>query len=84
VLRHRSGVLIVERKLDFVLADAGVDQSDVDPRQGAKPVLVLPEYPDGSAQLHEGLRLRSVKTLPSLSAIVWAEPGGLVLSRPML
>jgi coenzyme F420-0:L-glutamate ligase / coenzyme F420-1:gamma-L-glutamate ligase len=56
VLRQRPGVLIVEHKLGFVLANAGVDQSNVDPRRGAKPVLLLPENPDRSARLlHEGL-----------------------------
>jgi coenzyme F420-0:L-glutamate ligase / coenzyme F420-1:gamma-L-glutamate ligase len=64
VLRHRPGVLIVEHKLGFVLANAGVDQSNVDPRQGAMPALLLPENPDGSAQrLHEGLRLRLGKNV---------------------
>ena len=28
VVRHRPGVLIVEHKLGFVVADAGVDQSE--------------------------------------------------------
>jgi coenzyme F420-0:L-glutamate ligase / coenzyme F420-1:gamma-L-glutamate ligase len=64
VLRHRPGVLIVEHKLGFVLANAGVDQSNVDPGQGEKPVLLLPKDPDASAQrLHEGLRQRLGKTI---------------------
>ncbi len=64
VLRHRPGVLIVEHKLGFVLANAGVDQSNVDPRQGAKPVLLLPEDPDGSARrLHEGIRSQLGKSV---------------------
>jgi coenzyme F420-0:L-glutamate ligase / coenzyme F420-1:gamma-L-glutamate ligase len=64
VLRHRPGVLIVEHKLGFVLANAGVDQSNVDPQRGATPVLLLPEDPDGSAQsLHEGLRRRLGKNV---------------------
>jgi coenzyme F420-0:L-glutamate ligase / coenzyme F420-1:gamma-L-glutamate ligase len=59
VLRHKPNVLIVEHRLGFVLANAGVDQSNVDPRRGAKPVLLLPEYPDRSARLlHEGLKAR--------------------------
>jgi len=53
VLRHRPGVLIVEHKLGFVVANAGVDQSNVDPTKGTLPVLLLPENPDASA-----LRLR--------------------------
>ena len=59
VLRHRPGVLIVEHKLGFVLANAGVDQSNADPSAGEKPVLLLPKDPDASARrLHEGLRER--------------------------
>lgn len=64
VLRYRPGVLIVEHKLGFVLANAGVDQSNVDPQHGVKPVLLLPEDPDGSArQLHEGLRAQLGKNV---------------------
>jgi coenzyme F420-0:L-glutamate ligase / coenzyme F420-1:gamma-L-glutamate ligase len=64
VLRHRPGVLIVEHKLGYVLADAGVDQSNVDPQRGVKPVLLLPEDPDRSARLlHEGLRLKLGKNI---------------------
>jgi coenzyme F420-0:L-glutamate ligase/coenzyme F420-1:gamma-L-glutamate ligase len=59
VLRHRPGVLIVEHKLGFVVANAGVDQSNVDPATGAQPVLLLPEDPDASAlRLHEQFRQR--------------------------
>jgi coenzyme F420-0:L-glutamate ligase/coenzyme F420-1:gamma-L-glutamate ligase len=64
VLRHRANVLIVEHRLGFVLANAGVDQSNVDPRRGTKPVLLLPEDPDKSARLlHEGLRRRLGKNI---------------------
>jgi coenzyme F420-0:L-glutamate ligase / coenzyme F420-1:gamma-L-glutamate ligase len=59
VVRHRPGVLIVEHKLGFVVANAGVDQSNVDPTKGAQPVLLLPENPDASAlRLHEQFRRR--------------------------
>ena len=64
VLRHRPGVLIVEHKLGFVVANAGVDQSNVDPAKGAQPVLLLPEDPDASARrLHEQIRQRMGKTV---------------------
>jgi coenzyme F420-0:L-glutamate ligase / coenzyme F420-1:gamma-L-glutamate ligase len=64
VLRQRPGVLIVEHKLGFVLANAGVDQSNVDPERGEKPVLLLPEDPDRSARLlHEGLRRKLGKNI---------------------
>jgi coenzyme F420-0:L-glutamate ligase/coenzyme F420-1:gamma-L-glutamate ligase len=41
--------LIVEHRLGFVMANAGVDRSNVDPEAGAEPVLLLPRDPDGSA-----------------------------------
>ena len=50
VVRARPGLLIVEHKLGFVMANAGVDQSNVDGRDGRARVLLLPEDPDGSAQ----------------------------------
>jgi coenzyme F420-0:L-glutamate ligase/coenzyme F420-1:gamma-L-glutamate ligase len=49
VVRHRPGVLIVEHRLGFVMANAGIDRSNVDPGMGAEPVLLLPRDPDGSA-----------------------------------
>jgi coenzyme F420-0:L-glutamate ligase/coenzyme F420-1:gamma-L-glutamate ligase len=54
VVRHRPGVLIVEHRLGFVMANAGVDRSNVDPDVGAEPVLLLPRDPDVSAaRLHD-------------------------------
>lgn len=57
VLRYRPGVLIVEHRLGFVCASAGVDHSNagVDPGELADHVLLLPLDPDGSAR---ELRLR--------------------------
>jgi coenzyme F420-0:L-glutamate ligase/coenzyme F420-1:gamma-L-glutamate ligase len=49
VVRHRPGVLIVEHRLGFIMANAGVDRSNVDPAAGAEPVLLLPRDPDASA-----------------------------------
>ena len=46
VVRHRPGVLIVEHRLGFIMANAGVDRSNVDPAAGAEPVLLLPRDPD--------------------------------------
>src|SRR5271165_473002 len=51
VVRYRPGVLIVEHRLGFVLANAGVDSSNVDPQAGIEPVLLLPHDPDGSAAI---------------------------------
>jgi coenzyme F420-0:L-glutamate ligase/coenzyme F420-1:gamma-L-glutamate ligase len=49
VVRHRPGVLIVEHRLGFILANAGVDHSNIDPQAGTETVLLLPHDPDGSA-----------------------------------
>jgi coenzyme F420-0:L-glutamate ligase / coenzyme F420-1:gamma-L-glutamate ligase len=58
VLRTRVGVIIVEHRLGFVCANAGIDQSNVSPHLpvGDEPgvreelVLLLPENPDRSAK----------------------------------
>jgi coenzyme F420-0:L-glutamate ligase/coenzyme F420-1:gamma-L-glutamate ligase len=57
VLRTRQGVMIVEHRLGFVCASAGIDHSNVRGPHGAPGdwVLLLPADPDASAQR---LRLR--------------------------
>jgi coenzyme F420-0:L-glutamate ligase/coenzyme F420-1:gamma-L-glutamate ligase len=56
VLRAKPGVLIVEHRLGFVMASAGVDQSNV-PGGGDEAALLLPEDPDASARrLREAIR----------------------------
>jgi len=55
VVRQRPGVLIVEHRLGFIMANAGVDRSNIDPDVAAEPVLLLPSDPDASAA---GLRAR--------------------------
>ena len=58
VLRTRTGVIIVEHRLGFVCANAGIDHSNVNPplamgdELGASGdwVLLLPENPDNSAR----------------------------------
>jgi coenzyme F420-0:L-glutamate ligase/coenzyme F420-1:gamma-L-glutamate ligase len=49
VVRARRNVLIVEHRLGFIMANAGVDQSNVGPADGAQRALLLPEHPDRSA-----------------------------------
>jgi len=53
VLRTRPGTLIVEHKLGFVCANAGIDHSNVQGLWGNQDdwVLLLPENPDLSASL---------------------------------
>ena len=48
VVRHRRDVLIVAHRLGFVMANAGVDQSNVAGDDGER-VLLLPRDPDASA-----------------------------------
>lgn len=48
VLRKKPGVLIVRHKRGFVMANAGIDQSNVD-HAGGDQALLLPEDPDASA-----------------------------------
>jgi coenzyme F420-0:L-glutamate ligase / coenzyme F420-1:gamma-L-glutamate ligase len=48
VLRKKPGVLIVRHKRGFVMANAGVDQSNVDHAEGDQ-ALLLPLDPDASA-----------------------------------
>jgi coenzyme F420-0:L-glutamate ligase/coenzyme F420-1:gamma-L-glutamate ligase len=49
VVRQRAGVLIVEHRLGFIMANAGIDRSNIDPDIAADPVLLLPSDPDASA-----------------------------------
>ena len=53
VVAHKPGVLVVAHRLGFVLANAGIDRSNVGsetgPKAGAARVLLLPEDPDASA-----------------------------------
>ena len=49
VVRNRPNVLIVEHKLGFVMANAGIDQSNVAPQDGVERALLLPKDPDASA-----------------------------------
>jgi coenzyme F420-0:L-glutamate ligase/coenzyme F420-1:gamma-L-glutamate ligase len=56
VVRSRPNVLIVEHRLGFVMANAGIDQSNVAPSDGVERALLLPVDPDGSAEaLRAGL-----------------------------
>ncbi len=52
VLRHRPGLIVVEHKLGFVCANAGIDRSNVKQNDSSEDetVLLLPEDPDRSAR----------------------------------
>jgi len=50
VVRKRPGLLIVEHRLGYVMANAGVDHSNVEAPDGRERVLLLPRDPDASAE----------------------------------
>ncbi len=55
VIRKKPGVIIVEHRLGYVLANAGIDRSNV--RSDKDWVLLLPVDPDGSAErIRQGLQ----------------------------
>jgi coenzyme F420-0:L-glutamate ligase/coenzyme F420-1:gamma-L-glutamate ligase len=49
VVKHRRNVLIMAHRLGFVMANAGIDQSNIEHADGEERVLLLPGDPDGSA-----------------------------------
>lgn len=54
VVRHREGVLVVAHRLGIVLANAGIDRSNI---EGEDIVLLLPKDPDASARrIREGMK----------------------------
>jgi coenzyme F420-0:L-glutamate ligase/coenzyme F420-1:gamma-L-glutamate ligase len=60
VLRVRAGVIVVEDVRGLVLANAGIDASNVNADGGNETVLLLPDDPDASAaRLRDGLRKRT-------------------------
>jgi len=57
VVRQRPGVVIVEHRLGYVHANAGIDQSNIESTTNDERVLLLPIDPDASAaSLREGLK----------------------------
>src|SRR5205085_6377203 len=49
IVRHRPNLIVAEHRLGFVMANAGIDHSNVGPDDGTERVLLLPLDPDGSA-----------------------------------
>ena len=67
VVRSRPGILIVEHRLGFVMANAGIDQSNVGPSDGTERALLLPVDPDASA---EAIRARLAELTGATPAVV--------------
>lgn len=54
VLRAKPGVIVVANRRGHVMANAGIDRSNLDPDDGTDRVLRLPEDPDASAARLKG------------------------------
>lgn len=66
VVRQRPGLLIVEHRLGFVLANAGIDASNVEPTDGDERVLLLPEDPDRSCKQLRAAIKSATGTVPAV------------------
>jgi len=73
VVRHRPNLLIVEHRLGYVMANAGIDHSNVADDDGGERVLLLPLDPDASA---EALRQRLCAHFGKRLAIVVSDSFG--------
>ena len=75
VLRTRPGAIIVEHRLGFVCANAGIDHSNVagEDAGGGAWVLLLPEDPDASAR---GLRERLRQATGAQAAVLVIDSHG--------
>jgi coenzyme F420-0:L-glutamate ligase / coenzyme F420-1:gamma-L-glutamate ligase len=67
IVRAAKDVLIVEHRLGFIMANAGIDQSNVAATGSGEFALLLPEDPDGSAlRFADGLRVHCGHEVPVL------------------
>ena len=73
VVRARPNLIIVEHRRGWVMANAGIDHSNVAPQDGAERVLLLPLDPDASA---ETLRARLAPSVGGPLGIVISDSFG--------
>jgi coenzyme F420-0:L-glutamate ligase / coenzyme F420-1:gamma-L-glutamate ligase len=73
VVRCRPGVVVVEHRLGYVMANAGIDRSNVDPEAGREPVLLLPRDPEASA---DALRAKLAARFGAAPAVIVADSFG--------
>jgi len=73
VVRARPGILIVEHRLGFVMANAGIDQSNVGSPDEPQRALLLPLDPDASAAT---LRKRLLEKLGVPVAVIISDSFG--------
>lgn len=75
VVRAVRGLIIVENKQGFVMANAGIDESNVDPSIGERPVLLLPVDADASARaLRDQIAKRTSKDVGIVIADSFGRP----------
>jgi coenzyme F420-0:L-glutamate ligase/coenzyme F420-1:gamma-L-glutamate ligase len=73
IVRHRPNLVIAEHRLGHVMANAGIDHSNVAPADGVERVLLLPVDPDGSA---EAIRQRLAEACGKRIAIIVSDSFG--------
>jgi coenzyme F420-0:L-glutamate ligase/coenzyme F420-1:gamma-L-glutamate ligase len=73
IVRHRPNLMIAEHRRGWVMANAGIDHSNVAPSDGVDRVLLLPVDPDASA---EALRQHLVDTTGKRIAIIISDSFG--------
>ena len=73
IVRHRANLLIAEHKRGWVMANAGIDHSNVAPGNGTERVLLLPLDPDASA---EALRARLAEATGKRIAVIISDSFG--------
>src|SRR5437763_2624933 len=75
VVRHRPNLIVVEHRLGFVMANAGIDHSNVAPDDGTERVLLLPLDPDASAlALQQQLAARTGKRIAVIISDSFGRP----------
>ncbi len=73
IVRHRPNLIIAEHKRGWVMANAGIDHSNVAPADGRERVLLLPRDPDASAAL---LRERLMAACGKCLAVIVSDSFG--------
>jgi coenzyme F420-0:L-glutamate ligase/coenzyme F420-1:gamma-L-glutamate ligase len=75
IVRHRPNLVVAEHRLGFVMANAGIDHSNVGPDDGKERVLLLPLDPDASAlALQQQLAARTKKRLAVIISDSFGRP----------
>ena len=81
VVRVGVQVIVVEHRLGFVVANAGIDQSNVSDDGGEEEALLLPEDPDRSAR---GLRDRLCELTQAAPAVIINDSWGRAWRRGVI